>query len=58
MQIKDNVTVYRCDYCNKLKAYMYPITIQKKGLPERYPEQFEDQIPFKKECEFCSHGGE
>ena len=39
-------------YCSKLKKYMYPPFIENKRCFTEYPEQFEDQLPFKKECEF------
>ncbi len=43
-------------YCNKLETFMYPPFIEGRAVFTKYPEQFENQIPFKKECEFDSWG--
>ncbi len=37
--------------CKKLQKNMYPKKAEKKGLIEKYPETFADQIPMPKECE-------
>lgn len=38
-------------YCNCLKTYIYPVFIEHRTFFIQNPEQFEDQIPFKKQCE-------
>lgn len=40
--------------CAKLDKLVYPLKVEKKGLVEKYPETFENQIPMPKECEFRS----
>jgi hypothetical protein len=36
--------------CEKLNKKLYPFKVEKKGLPEEYPETFEDQEPMPKTC--------
>ena len=38
-------------YCIKIEKYIYPPFIEGSPVFYNHPEQFEDQIPFKKECE-------
>ena len=35
---------------------VYPTKVERLGLPEKYPETFEDQIPMPKECEDFDDG--
>jgi len=44
-------------YCNRLGKFMYPNFIENKPFFKENPEQFEEQIPFKKECEYYTLGG-
>lgn len=37
--------------CTKLNLLLYPLKVEKKGLPDLYPETFDEQYPMKKECE-------
>ena len=39
---------YRCTKLNKL---LYPIKVEFKKLPQRFPETFENQEPMPHECE-------
>lgn len=43
-------------YCEKLKQKMYPVKAKHKGLPEKYPETFEDQICMPVRCEHQDFG--
>lgn len=43
-------------YCSKLEKYMYPPFIEKRRCFTEYPEQFEEQIPFKRKCEHFTMG--
>ena len=43
-------------YCNKLNQKMYPSKAKHKGLPDKYPETFEDQICMPSNCEHQSYG--
>ena len=36
--------------CSKKDILVYPTKAERLGLPEKYPETFEDQIPMPKEC--------
>ncbi len=36
--------------CTKKDILVYPLKVEKKGLLEKYPETFEDQIPMPREC--------
>lgn len=36
--------------CTKLDKLMYPFSIEKRDLPNRYPSTFEDQEPMPKVC--------
>lgn len=36
--------------CNKLDKKMYPYKAERKGLPDAYPETFEDQVPMPVTC--------
>jgi len=38
-------------YCNKLESFIYPPFIEGKPVFYKNPEQFEDQIPFRRQCE-------
>lgn len=38
-------------HCKKLDKKMYPTKAERKGLPEKYPWTFQDQIPMPKECD-------
>lgn len=38
--------------CTKLNKLLYPLIVEKKKLPERYPHTFENQEPMPKECEY------
>lgn len=38
-------------HCKKLDKILYPLKVEKKGLPEKYPETFDKQEPMPKECE-------
>lgn len=40
--------------CRKLDKLLYPMIVEKKGLPGKYPETFKDQQPMPKECEHYS----
>lgn len=40
--------------CTKLDKMLYPLKVEKKGLPEKYPETFDGQDPMPKECEHFS----
>jgi hypothetical protein len=42
------VTVFQC---NKIGKLMYPFSIERKDLPNRYPSTFEDQEPMPKKCD-------
>jgi hypothetical protein len=45
--------VYRKGFlCAKKNINIYPIKVEKLGLPERYPDTFEDQEPMPKDCDF------
>jgi hypothetical protein len=37
-------------YCEHLETYMYPNFLENKRVFIEHPEQFEEQIPFKKQC--------
>ncbi|SRR5215204_754301 len=37
--------------CNKLDKLMYPYSIEKRDLPNKYPDTFEDQEPMPNKCE-------
>lgn len=37
--------------CKKLDKKLYPFKVEKKGLPDKYPESFEDQEPMPRVCE-------
>lgn len=37
--------------CTKLNQTMYPFKAEKYGLPDKYPETFENQVPMPKSCE-------
>src|SRR5574342_182226 len=37
-------------HCKKLDKTLYPLKVEKKGLPLKYPETFENQEPMPKEC--------
>lgn len=43
------VEVFRC---SKLDKYIYPFSIERKKLPERYPQTYQDQEPMPKKCEY------
>lgn len=45
------VTTYRTFFCNKLNTGVYPNKAVKKGLIEKYPEQFESQIRMPTHCD-------
>lgn len=36
--------------CTKLDKLMYPFSIEKRELPNRFPSTYEDQGPMPKEC--------
>lgn len=42
--------------CVKKDILVYPTKVERLGLPEKYPETFEDQIPMPKECEDFDDG--
>lgn len=42
--------------CDKLKKFMYPYSIEKRDIVERYPSTFEDQEPMPKQCDDFSYG--
>jgi hypothetical protein len=42
--------------CNALNRLVYPSKVEKKKLPERYPETFKDQIPMPTNCSLFSYG--
>ena len=37
--------------CKKLDKCLYPFKVEKLGLPDKYPETFEDKEPMPKTCE-------
>lgn len=39
-----------CHRCAKFDKLMYSWKAEKRGLPEKYPETFEDQEPMPKDC--------
>lgn len=41
--------------CKILEKMMYPFKAEKKGLIDKYPESFEEQIPMPKTCEHFKH---
>lgn len=47
--IEKTATGFRC---KKLDQKMYPTKAERKGLPEKYPHTFHDQVPMPKECEY------
>lgn len=38
---------FRCSQKNQL---LYPLKVERLGLPDKYPETFEEQEPMPKEC--------
>lgn len=42
----------KCFLCKKKLLKMFPPVAERRGLPEKYPETFEDQTSMPKECEF------
>jgi hypothetical protein len=43
--------------CKKLDKTLYPLKAKRLGLPEKYPETFEDQELMPRECEFAEYHG-
>lgn len=41
--------------CTKFDKLMYPYSIEKRGLPDRYPSTFEEQEAMPKTCEGFSN---
>lgn len=37
--------------CEKLDKLLYPLSAERRGLPDRFPEHFSDQEPMPKTCE-------
>lgn len=37
-------------HCKALDKFMYPMKAERKGLVEKYPATFEDQVPMPKYC--------
>lgn len=38
--------------CSVLKKILYPVKVEKKGLPIKYPETFENQEPMPTHCQY------
>ena len=43
-----NISVFKCSKLNKL---MYPYSIERKGLPSKYPDTFDVQEAMPKDCD-------
>ncbi len=46
--VKEEKDVFKCTKFDKL---MFPYSIEKKDLPNRFPNTYENQEPMPKECE-------
>lgn len=49
-----NTHCFKCILKNKL---MYPFAAEKKGLLDKYPEDFKDQTPMPQKCDDFTIGG-
>lgn len=44
-------------FCDKLKKDMYPFAAVRKDLPNRFPEDFDEQIQMPHKCDNWEHEG-
>lgn len=42
-------------HCSILKLDLYPVVVERKGLPTKYPDTFVEQEPFKLNCEHAKY---
>ena len=42
----------KCFFCKKRLQRMFPLIAERRWLPEKYPETFQDQVPMPNQCEF------
>ncbi len=52
LEFKDDSRTSNGFFCHYYGVHVYPKIVEAKGLLEKYPETFEDQIPMPKTCEF------
>lgn len=52
LEFKDDSRTANGFFCHHYGLHVYPKIVEAKGLLNKYPETFEDQIPMPKTCEF------